>query len=76
MRHFPLFTKGSRCPRCGQRSDRVPTPMLLRPVRWLMPNVRRRRCVDPLCGWRGFAASIPEQGRPAQSAAEPPSAAA
>jgi hypothetical protein len=59
MRVFPLFTHGSSCPRCGRRTERVRTRFYLRPVRWLMPDVRRRSCHNVYCLWRGF--SFPEQ---------------
>ncbi|HEU4454317.1 MAG TPA: hypothetical protein VFR81_14715 [Longimicrobium sp.] len=51
---LPLVIRGKTCPRCGSRAERVPTPMLLRPIRWMMPSSVRRRCIGS-CGWRGFA---------------------
>jgi hypothetical protein len=55
MRILPLFTYGHDCPRCGHPTDRVRTHFYFRPVRWLLPDVRRRACGDFACGWRGFA---------------------
>lgn len=51
---LPLVSRGKICPRCGSRAERVPTPLLLRPIRWMMPSSVRRRCIGS-CGWRGFA---------------------
>jgi hypothetical protein len=59
MRFLPLFTHGSYCPRCGHHTDRVRTRFYFRPVRWLMPDVRRRSCSSVACFWRGFA--LPER---------------
>ena len=55
MRLFPFFTRGSMCPRCGRHTDRVHTPLLLRPVRLAYPEAKRRFCTGPDCAWRGFA---------------------
>ncbi len=55
MRLLPLFTDGHYCPRCGNRTERVRTRFYLRPVRWLMPDVKRRACNNASCFWRGFA---------------------
>ncbi|HEX6042371.1 hypothetical protein [Longimicrobium sp.] len=41
-----------KCPRCGALTDRVPFPLWLRPLRMLIPDLKRMRCIG--CGWRGF----------------------
>ena len=58
MRMFPLFARGKQCPRCGGRTERVRTPLLLRPLRWAGRAGSRRRCYRHECAWRGF--SLPE----------------
>jgi len=60
MRVFPLFTRGSTCPRCGRYTERVRTPLVLRPVRMAFSSVQRRTC--PGCRWYGFAFPRPGQG--------------
>ncbi|HSU16854.1 hypothetical protein [Longimicrobium sp.] len=67
MRVLPLFTHGSHCPRCGSRTERVRTGILLRPIRWVLPDVKRRFCSNIGCTWRGFA--FPRQGEEASHAA-------
>ncbi|HEX9937646.1 MAG TPA: hypothetical protein VGB15_11010 [Longimicrobium sp.] len=66
MRFLPLFTHGSLCPRCQQRTLRIRIPILLRPVRWVARDVQRRVCTGPRCGWHGFAMPEPAQ-RPVDS---------
>jgi hypothetical protein len=53
MRVWPLFTHGNVCPRCGRYSERVRTPLVLRPVRLAFSSVQRRTCSG--CRWHGFA---------------------
>lgn len=53
MRVLPLFTHGNVCPRCGRYTDRVRTPLLLRPVRLAFSSVQRRACSG--CRWYGFS---------------------
>jgi hypothetical protein len=59
MRILPLFIEGPYCPRCGSRTERVRTRFYLRPIRWILPEVRRRNCMNGICFWRGF--SFPEK---------------
>lgn len=61
MRMLPLFVEGPYCPHCGSRTERVRTRFYLRPIRWIMPDIRRRRCMNVSCFWRGF--SFPEKVR-------------
>lgn len=69
MRLLPLFTHGSNCPRCGNRTERVRTSILLRPIRWLFPDVKRRFCSNVGCLWRGFAFPREAEERTAAHAA-------
>jgi hypothetical protein len=73
IRIFPLVSRGKSCPRCGSRAERVPTPLLLRPIRWLaLSGATRRRCAGR-CGWRGFAfPSADHVRRPAADAEHEP----
>jgi hypothetical protein len=41
-----------RCPRCGLAADRVPFPFWLRPLRVLVPELKRMRCLG--CKWGGL----------------------
>jgi hypothetical protein len=41
-----------RCPRCGLAADRVPFPLWLRPLRVLLPELKRMRCLG--CHWGGL----------------------
>jgi len=63
IRVFPLVSRGKTCPRCGSRAGRVPTPLLLRPVRWLMLSGATRRHCEGRCGWRGFALPSADHAR-------------
>lgn len=68
MHVFPLFTRGNICPRCGRYTDRVRTPLVLRPVRLAFATAQRRTC--RVCGWYGFAfpqhTRQPQQPQPPQ----------
>lgn len=55
MRVFPLVTQGSYCPHCGSHTYRVRMPLLLRPVRQVFPDMKRRACMAKSCSWHGFA---------------------
>ena len=47
-------TRGKQCPRCGHETSRRPTPLLLRPVRWLAGDrCSYRRCTG--CRWKGLS---------------------
>jgi hypothetical protein len=66
MHVFPFFVHGSDCPHCHRHAERVRTPLLLRPIRFLYPNAKRRACSRPGCHWRGFAFPV-RDGSPADS---------
>jgi len=68
MHVFPLFTRGNVCPRCGRYTDRVRTPLVLRPLRLAFATVQRRTC--RVCGWFGFA--FPQRNPHAQPQQPPP----
>jgi hypothetical protein len=67
MHVLPLFTRGNVCPRCGRHTDRVRTPLVLRPLRLAFATVQRRTC--RVCGWHGFA--FPQRTPQAQPPHQP-----
>lgn len=49
---------GKRCPRCGHATSRRPTPLVLKPLRWLAGDrASWRRCTS--CRWSGLAFHAP-----------------
>jgi len=61
MHVFPFFIQGSDCPHCHRYAERVRTPFLLRPIRYIYPKAKRRACNRPGCLWRGFAFPLPQE---------------
>jgi hypothetical protein len=60
---LPL-ARGKHCPRCGRLTSRRPTPLLLKPLRWVAGDRSSyRRCTT--CRWGGMAfhAAPPPGGR-------------
>ncbi|MDB4948052.1 MAG: hypothetical protein JWM27_701 [Gemmatimonadetes bacterium] len=53
---------GKDCPICGKRTRREPSPLLLKPLRWILrKRFTYRRCEE--CGWRGGAFHAPADER-------------
>jgi hypothetical protein len=63
MHVFPFFIHGSDCPHCHFHAERVRTPFLLRPIRYIYPEAKRRACSRPGCSWRGFAFPVRQESR-------------
>lgn len=64
MRILPFVTDGTRCPCCGGRTERIRTPYPLRIIRTVVPNLKRRMCLDPACFWRGFSVAVQAAPQP------------
>ncbi|HET6228561.1 MAG TPA: hypothetical protein VFE05_00700 [Longimicrobiaceae bacterium] len=56
MRRFPLppIVGSSKCPRCSRATTRIPTPLVLRPLRWLAGKGSTTRRCD-CCYWWGVS---------------------
>jgi len=63
MHVFPFFVHGSECPHCHRHTERVRTPFLLRPIRFIYPEVKRRACSRQGCLWRGFAFPVRHESK-------------